>query len=157
MIIVPLENTLLYVEPIYQTMLNESDIPILKKVVVASGNKVAIGDNLERALNNLLSQYAVDIDIENTDDIDGLIDAIIKANNNLTDSNSSNNWEQMGSDIKRLQDLINSLEQLKEEEAQKESENIVSENTVVTEEQNQNVTNTTNTTNNKGILNSIFE
>ena len=63
----------------------------------------------------------------------------------------------MGSDIKRLQDLINSLEQLKEEEAQKESENIVSENTVVTEEQNQNVTNTTNTTNNKGILNSIFE
>ena len=79
MIIVPIENTLLYVEPIYQTMLNESDIPMLKKVIVASGNKVAIGDNLSKALNNLLSQYAVAIDVENTDDIDGLIDAIIKA------------------------------------------------------------------------------
>ena len=106
MIIVPIGNTLLYIEPVYQTMLNESDIPMLKKVVVASGNKVAIGDDLNKALNNLLSQYAVDIDVENTDDINGLIDAIIKANNNLTESNNSNNWEQMGSDVKRLQELI---------------------------------------------------
>ena len=119
MLIIPIENTLLYVEPIYQTMINESDIPILKKVIVASGNKVAIGDNLEKALNNLLSQYAVAIDVENTDDINGLIDAIIKANNNLTESNRSNNWEQMGSDVKKLQDLITSLQRLKEEEQKK--------------------------------------
>ena len=119
MIIVPIENTLLYVEPVYQTMINESDIPILKKVIVASGNKVAIGDNLSKALNNLLSQYAVAIDVENTDDIDGLIDAIIKANNNLTESNRSNNWEQMGSDLQKLQELITSLQRLKEEEEKK--------------------------------------
>ena len=41
MIVVPINNTLLYVEPIYQTMLNESEVPILRKVIVASGNKVA--------------------------------------------------------------------------------------------------------------------
>ena len=127
MIIVPIENTLLYVEPIYQTMINESDIPILKKVIVASGNKVAIGDNLSKALNNLLSQYAVAIDVENTDDLDGLIDAIIKANNNLTESNRSNNWEQMGSDVKKLQELITSLQRLKEEESKKATENTTSE------------------------------
>ena len=122
MIIVPINNTLLYVEPIYQTMLNESEIPLLKKVVVASGNKVAIGDTLSRALQNLLSQYAVDIEVENTEDIDGLIDAIIKANDNLTESNNSNDWELMGSDLKRLQELINSLEELKAEEDQKQEE-----------------------------------
>ena len=122
MIIVPINNTLLYVEPIYQTMLNESEIPLLKKVVVASGNKVAIGDTLSRALQNLLSQYAVDIEVENTEDIDGLIDAIIKANDNLTESNNSNDWELMGSDLKRLQELINSLEELKAEEDQKREE-----------------------------------
>ena len=127
MIIVPIENTLLYVEPIYQTMINESDIPMLKKVIVASGNKVAIGDNLSKALNNLLSQYAVDIDVENTDDIDGLIDAIIKANNNLTESNRSNNWEQMGSDVQKLQELITSLQRLKEEEEKKITENTTAE------------------------------
>ena len=122
MIIVPINNTLLYVEPIYQTMLNESEIPLLKKVVVASGNKVAIGDTLSKALQNLLSQYAVDIEVENTEDIEGLIDAIIKANDNLTESNNSNDWELMGSDLKRLQELINSLEELKAEEDQKQEE-----------------------------------
>ena len=116
MIIVPIENTLLYVEPVYQTMINESEIPILKKVIVASGNKVAIGDTLQEALNNLLSNYAVDIEIENTEDIDGIIDSIIKANQNLKDSTNNSDWEMMGSDIERLQTLIDSLEKMREEE-----------------------------------------
>ena len=116
MIIVPIQNTLLYVEPIYQTMINESDVPVLKKIIVASGNKVAIGNNINEAIKNLLSQYAVDIEVENTDDLQGLIDAIIKANNNLTESNKNNDWEMMGSDIKKLQGLVNSLEKLQEEE-----------------------------------------
>lgn len=119
MIIVPIENTLLYVEPIYQTMLNESDVPVLKKVVVASGNKVAIGNDLPTALENLLSQYAVDIKVENTEDIQGLIEAIIKANQNLTESNVNNNWEMMGKDIQKLQELITSLENVKKEEDKK--------------------------------------
>ena len=137
MTIVPIEDTLLYVESIYQTMLNESDIPLLKKIIVASGNKVAIGDDLSKALSNLLSQYAVDINIENTDDINGLIDAIIKANNNLTNSNKSNNWEQMGSDVKKLQELITSLQKLKEENDKKAKENNTNTNTITN--------NTTNT------------
>ena len=145
MIIVPIENTLLYVEPIYQTMLNESDVPILKKVVVASGNKVAIGDTLQKALENLLSKYAVAIEVENTDDIEGLIEAIIKANNNLTDSNSNNDWEMVGKDIKKLQELINSLEQVKKEEDKKKAELEKSNTTVNTNS----IVDTVNITNNK--------
>lgn len=122
MIIVPINNTLLYVEPIYQTMLNESDVPILKKVIVASGNKVAMADTLSKALENLLSTYAVDIEVENTDDIEGLIEAIIKANQNLTQSNTNNDWEMMGKDVKRLQDLITSLETMKKQEDKKKEE-----------------------------------
>lgn len=122
MIIVPINNTLLYVEPIYQTMLNESEVPVLKKIIVASGNKVAIGDTITKALENLLSTYAVDIEVENTDDIEGLIDAIIKANKNLTQSNDNNDWEMIGKDIKRLQDLITSLETVQKEEEKKKAE-----------------------------------
>lgn len=119
MIAVPINNTILYVEPIYQTMLNESEVPVLKKIVVASGNKVAIGDNLTKALENLLSKYAVDIEVENTDDVEGLIEAIIKANKNLTQSNENNDWEMMGKDIKKVQELIDSLEKVKEKEDKK--------------------------------------
>ena len=131
MIVVPVNNTLLYVEPIYQTMLNEeSKIPILKKIVVASGNKVAIGNNLKEALKNLLSKDALNIEVENTDDIDGLIDAIVKANKNLSESTSHNNWELMGSDIKKLQSLIDSLEEEKIKEDKKKKENNIINNTL---------------------------
>ena len=123
MVVVPVNNTLLYVESIYQTMLNEeSKIPMLKKVVVASGNKVAIGDNLDMAVKNLLSKEASSIEVENTDDIDGLIDAIVKANKNLSESTNNKDWELMGSDIKKLQSLIDSLEAEKAKEDKKKEE-----------------------------------
>lgn len=148
MIVVPIENTILYVEPVYQTMLNEkSDIPVLKKVIVASGNKVAIGDNLNLALQKLLSQYAVDIEVENTDDIQGLIEAIIKANNNLTQSNENQNWEMMGKDIQKLQTLINSLEEMENKEEKKKQNSNSTENTVNTIETNTNAKNNTNNNN----------
>src|SRR5699024_4229007 len=68
LIAVPINNKILYIEPIYQQYINEEDsLPTLKKVIAAAGNKVAIGDDLASALTNLVSQYAVDIEVENTD------------------------------------------------------------------------------------------
>lgn len=119
-IVIPVENTLLYVEPIFQVLQNENiTAPILKKVIVASGNKVAIGNNIEEALKNLLSQEAVSIKIE-TNNVEDLIEEIIKANNNLTQSNQSNDWSLIGQDIEELQNLINQLEKLMQEEKGKE-------------------------------------
>ena len=115
--IIPINNTVLYVETIYQTMANEPNQPTtLKKVIVASGTKVAIGDTLSEAIANLLSQSAVSIDVNNTEDIDGMIQAIIDANKNLTESNDRNDWEMMGSDLKKLQELIESLDKMVKEE-----------------------------------------
>lgn len=124
MIIVPLGNTLLYVEPIYQQYINEIDsTPVLKKVVVASGNKLAIGDTLGEALENLVSRYAVDIHIQNTDNTVDLIKAIVKANGNLKESTSNGDLEMIGKDVKKLQELIDKLDKIsKEEEKEKEKE-----------------------------------
>ena len=148
-VVVPVNNTLLYVESIYQTMLNEEvKVPALKKIVVASGNKVAMGNNLKEALQNLLSKDASNIEVENTDDIDGVIDALVKANKNLSESTSNNDWELVGSDIKKVQGLIDTLEKLKEQEDKKKEalekenkqsnsinnvveENIIEENNIV--------------------------
>lgn len=139
MVIVPLDNTLLYVEPVYQQYINEEDsTPTLRKVIVASGNKLAIGDNLNEALRNLVSQYAVDIEVENTDSIEDLVDAVIKANNNLKSSTSNSNYEMMGKDIQRLQDLINQLENVVEEE-RKETANEIDGNAIGNEIIDENV------------------
>ena len=135
MIVVPVGNTVIYIEPIYQTLINESNLPVLKKVIVASGNKLTIGNNLQEALEQLISQSAVSIDVNTTEDLYGILDSIIKANGNLSESLKSNNWELMGSDIQKLQELINSLERQLEEE-KKEKNNTTNEtgnNTVVDE------------------------
>ena len=153
MIIVPIENTLLYVEPIYQTMLNESDTPVLKKVIVASGNKVAIGNSLQEALQNLLSKYAVDIEVENTEDIEGLIDSIIKANKNLTESNNNNDWEMMGKDIQKLQSLIESLDKMKSSQ-KNQNTNTLNENTMNENNQKENNEKVNNTKTNINNMNS---
>lgn len=123
MIIVPIDNTLLYIEPIYGQYINEENaLPTLKKIVVASGNKVAIGNDLKEALTNLVSQYAVDIEVENTDSVEDLVSAIIKANKNLQTSTDNSDWEMMGKDMKKLQELITKLEVVQKEEKEKANE-----------------------------------
>ena len=114
--IIPINNTVLYVETIYQTMTNEPDASTtLEKVIVASGTKVAIGDTLNEAITNLLSKSAVNIEVNTAEDIEGLIEAIINANKNLTESTDRNDWEMIGTDMKNLQSLIDSLEKMIDE------------------------------------------
>ncbi len=128
--IIPINSTLLYVETIYQTRTNDINKPMtLEKVIVASGTKVAIGNDLNSAISNLLSQSAVNLEINNTEDIDGIIDAIIEANKNLTDSNNRNDWEMMGTDINTLQELIEKLEKMRDENKAQEVENTTSTTT----------------------------
>ena len=150
MIIVPINNSLLYVEPVYQVMLNESEIPVLKKVIVASGNTVSIGDDLKSAISNLFDDdYSVDLEIIDTEDIEALIDSVIKANNNLTDSLTANNFEMIGKDITSLQAIINQLQAARQnelEEQEKMNKQLGNENT-------SNVINETNTVNENVVSN----
>ena len=132
LIAVPINNKILYIEPIYQQYINEEDsLPTLKKVIAAAGNKVAIGNDLASALTNLVSQYAVDIEVENTDNIEDLIDAIIRANENLKQSNENNDWTMIGKDMDKLQSLIEQLDVLVQEQEQENEEN--QENTLTNE------------------------
>jgi len=115
-IVVPIDNTLLYIEPIYQVLQNENqNAPILKKVIAASGNKVAIGNDVQEALQNLVSQAAVSIKIDATN-VDALIKEIVEANENLKESSKSNDWQLIGRDIDKLQGLIDQLNKLLLEE-----------------------------------------
>ena len=111
-------------ESIYQEYINESDsLPKLRKVVIASGNKMAIGDDLKSALSNLLSQ-AFNIEVEDPENEQALLQSIIKANKNLKESTSNQDYEMMGKDIKKLQNLIDKLEQLQSNDSKdKDKEN----------------------------------
>ena len=97
------------------------------------GNKLAIGDNLNAAILNLFSDYAVDFEIVDMQDIHSVIDAIIKSNDNLTESLSTNDFEMIGKDLGELENLIKRLEELRnaeiiKEEKDNKEEEIVDEN-----------------------------
>ena len=139
LIAVPINNTILYIEPVYQQLLNETteQKPTLKRVVVASGNKIAIGNNFDEALTNLLSQSAGNIEITDPDNIDDLINEIIKANSNVKNSSSNNDWRLFGEDMQTLTSLIdeldNAVKEQKANETANEIANEVNTNTVANE------------------------
>ena len=82
---------------------------------------------------NLFSDYAVDFEIVDMQDINSVIDAIIKSNNNLTESMGTNDFEMIGKDLGELENLIKRLEELRnaeiiKEEKDNKEEEIVDEN-----------------------------
>lgn len=127
MILVPIDNSILYVEPVYQVSKNESQVPILKKIIVSTGSKVAIGDTFAEALTNLFSDEAVSIEIIDTGDIGELIDALIKARENLEESLLTNDWELVGKDLNKVNALISQIEVLRQKQIEEEKNSIIDE------------------------------
>ena len=113
---------------------DDLDTTVKKATKLASTDYQQKVDELNSALKKLVSQSAVNLEIDNTDSIDGIIDAIIKANDNLTDSNTRNDWEMMGEDIKKLQDLINLLDKMRENNSKKKTENVTTDTNEITTE-----------------------
>lgn len=123
--IVPIENSLLYVERVYQVMLNDDEaIPTLKKVIVASGNVLAMGNTLDEAISNLYTDYSIELDLYDAEDMDAIIDSIIKANNNLKESMDSNNFEMVGKDLTSLENLIDQLETLQKKNKENNNDSL---------------------------------
>ena len=133
MLLIPINNSLLYVEPVYQTNLNEknNEIPIIKKIIVASGTTVAIGDNLEEALQNLFTDYAVDLEFIDVENVTELVDSLIKANQNLSESMETSDLELIGKDIKKIRTIINQLENARKKELEKEAEDVIKESSSI--------------------------
>jgi uncharacterized protein len=58
MLVIPVKESLLYVQPLYLKA-DTGKIPELKRVVVVNDNKIAIGETLEQSLNKLFGNGAV--------------------------------------------------------------------------------------------------
>lgn len=84
---------------------------------LALGNKVAIGDNLEMAMLNLLSENnSVKLEYVDMEDIQQVIDSIIEANGNFKESLNSGDLELIGKDLSTLETLLEQLEILRKQE-----------------------------------------
>ncbi|AYD39056.1 UPF0182 family protein [Clostridium fermenticellae] len=90
-IIVPINDSLLYVEPMYLRANGKNSIPEVKRVIVSYGNKIVLAENIDSALKQLFN-YSTDTDDQNDTD------------NNQATGNLDSNKQQY---IKQAQDLYN--------------------------------------------------
>ena len=114
-ILLPYENTTLYIKTIYQVFLNEDSVPVLKKVIVANKGKVGIGNTLKESMQRMLTENAIDIDVRDLANEDELKDAIIKQNKTLKDVIKQGDFEYTGKDIQKLIKLVDQLEEVSKE------------------------------------------
>jgi uncharacterized membrane protein (UPF0182 family) len=55
LLIIPIESSLLYVQPLYLVATDRVGLPELRRVIVAYGNDVVMEENLETAIQRLFS------------------------------------------------------------------------------------------------------
>ncbi len=119
---IPIENSLLYVEPIYLKADNENSLPEVKRVIVAYGDKIAYQPTLKEALEELFGKTTIaPPEGEDTtedgypQDIVNLNDLIYKANEtyrNIEESQRNGDWAAYGRYIKQLQSYLQRMEEL---------------------------------------------
>lgn len=122
MIVVPIENSLLYVEPVYIASSNQSTLPELKQVVVAYDEKIVMKSSLEEALYALFGESVpADNDDSGQGQQDGTVpqDAVdyntaakkvVDAFRNAKKANADGNWTEFGQSMDDLEDWIEQLE-----------------------------------------------
>lgn len=113
--LIPIDNSMIYIEPVYQRYINKNNQAVLKKVIVANGSKVGIGNNINSAITNLFSDLAINIDIHDPLDREIIIEAIIRTNSSLEKAINSKNLQDTGKYTQELSSLIQQLKVLNEE------------------------------------------
>lgn len=118
--IVPVEDSLLYIEPIYLEASN-SAIPEVKRVVIAYNDKIAYEDTLAEALVSMFGDYAADVpddggdgDTDGTDQtgndtVEELVKAATEAYDKAQEALKDGDWDLYGDYMTELENALEAL------------------------------------------------
>jgi hypothetical protein len=113
LLVIPIENSILYVEPLY-LQASESSVPELKRVIVAFGNKLTMQESLTDSLNVIFGEVLEEIEeeIEEAEEVlpEELIEEAWEHYNAAQDALKAGNFIKYAEEIEALGDV---LEQLK--------------------------------------------
>ena len=103
-IVVPIEDALLYVEPIYLQADNENSLPEMKRVVISYKDKIIMENDLETAIEKMFGNQSEEKFNEGTSD-DNTVESLLNKINSLFNE-SKDNMEQLEVLIKELNNSI---------------------------------------------------
>lgn len=124
--VIPIDNSLIYIEPIYIQADNANSIPEVKRVIVGYNDEIVMEETLEKALTKIFGEEkdkedGKDTEGENTDIIDGgigeitdqgLEQLIIRANElliNAKEASQMGDWAKYGEYINELEQVLTRL------------------------------------------------
>lgn len=111
-LIVPIQNSLLYVEPLYLRASGEKSIPEMKNVIVGYGDKIVLAPNIETALKNLFNFESGNTDKPTTPGgnvVNMDINKVKEAYNKAIEAQKNGDWAKYGEYINELGKLIEEL------------------------------------------------
>ncbi len=117
LLVIPIEGSILYVEPLYLQAV-QIRIPQIKRVILAYGQQVVMETTLERALERIFTGVPPDKTEEEKPkaaDISELSQRAVEIYEKATEAQKAGNWAQYGEYLKQLGEVLKSLN----EQAQK--------------------------------------
>jgi uncharacterized membrane protein (UPF0182 family) len=115
---IPVEDSLLYVEPIYIKAANANALPEMKKVVVYYKNRVVMEDTLEQGLERIFQlkenqpQQPQPPQPPTTGEQEDTATLIVRANDAFRlsqEAMKNGNWTEYGNRLKELEEILNKL------------------------------------------------
>ncbi len=115
MIVVPINNSILYVEPIYIASSNKSALPELKQVAVAYNETIVMRNSLNGALYALFGENAPDetepkYSSADKSEYNNAAKRVIDEFRRLQQSSSENDWSAFGESMTALEESVDELE-----------------------------------------------
>ncbi|HEX55308.1 MAG TPA: UPF0182 family protein, partial [Candidatus Altiarchaeales archaeon] len=115
LLIIPIEDSLLYVEPLY-IRAERATMPELKRVIVSYASRVVMGRNLDDAFEKLFSEIKVGRieekehgrveEMEERMDIEELVDLALKHYYNAREHIRNGNWSGYGLELENLEKTL---------------------------------------------------
>ena len=120
LLVIPIHDSLLYIEPVYITAQNSAALPEVKRIVVAFGDKVTMQPTMREAIEVIFANktpVAREADTEKT--VEELIDETIQKYNEMRSYSESGAFRQFG---KALDDIGKLLGEIEEKTAKTDEE-----------------------------------
>jgi len=118
LLVIPVEKSIIYVEPLYLRA-ETGEIPELKRVIVSNGSDVVIGNNLEDALEKLFMRTFKEREIVITGEEKTLKDLIKEAAEYYESAQEfarEGNWSKYGEELQKLEQTLRLLQEASERE-----------------------------------------
>jgi uncharacterized membrane protein (UPF0182 family) len=108
MIVIPIENNILYVEPIYITGSDDGGLPEIKRIIIAYGDKIVSKPTFDEAIAALFGVSRPVVSIDNQT-LDSVIQNVLAAYEEVKAASKANEWENYGKAMQALDDSIRDL------------------------------------------------